>query len=128
MDKRFGKYIFIVLIIAMIVIYFYERKIRSLPQRYTVGTVKKVNKSSSGGFIATYEYQINGETFRATSPLGYYYGKVHRYEKYLVAVPEGHKKEGLMLFECRMQDTIQAPIEGWRTLPEFCQSVKLDNI
>lgn|SRR5690606_37531695 len=123
-DETIGK-VLLITISAVIVswgIYrtLYLKHLRSLPQNYTIGVVKKVWTPAKGGRTVSYCYWVKGDKYHRSVKLGSYRNVV-KAGRFLVEYPIEHIEEGIMLLDKPVPDSVVAPEDGWDELPDFAR-------
>lgn len=106
-------------LLAGIVGMVYNQHLKSLPQKYCIGTITKVVKPVKGGKQAFYLYSIDGREYSNSINIGKFDAVATVGSLFVVSVPVDHRNSGVMLFDRPIPNGTRQPLEGWDAIPEF---------
>ena len=117
-EKRNVIILLIILAVITIISIVRNKHIQSLPKRYVIGEVIRTRKPPTGDFVADFSFEIDGIEYECDESLYGYHGKVKRYQRYLVAVPEDYPNYSRMLFKYPIPKGMESPRHGWSEFPQ----------
>jgi hypothetical protein len=97
----------------------YNDHLRTLPQKYTSGTIYKVYKPPKGGPVAAFKYYIGGKEYQNSRSISGNESLAKVGSTFLVEYPVDHESSGVLLFENPVPSTEKPPYQGWSSKPSF---------
>lgn len=106
--------------LVLLFVYFgnewYENRYHAFEKNYVVGELGKTFRMYGQGTSINFNFNYYGKRNNASNYLGT--NKI-KSNKYLIEVPIKDIKKSRILWDYPVPDTLKAPFEGWKEIPEF---------
>ncbi|MEX2592926.1 MAG: hypothetical protein WD426_09125 [Anditalea sp.] len=94
----------------------YTNHYESLEKRYTIGELGNIYKPYGQDFNVKIKFNFYDEKINLSYPMG---NNKIKTKNYLIEVPIKDIKKSRILWDYPVPDTLKAPFEGWKEIPEF---------